>query len=151
MQTLGQKALRNKMGILSEFSSPSWKRVVQLNSKRPKQFQSHLQLMQGVLAPNLNQTVIMCYILLLGTGLVYEFTVYLLAIPHYNKWTCAQIRELRTFIASRYIFFPGLFFIIFSFLAHLWWFGVLGLGSYIGFLGLGFSVDGVWGLWCGAF
>ena len=30
-------------------------------------------------------------------------------------------------------------------------FGVLGLGSYIGFLGLGFSVDGVWGLWCGAF
>ena len=26
-------------------------------------------------------------------------------------------------------------------------FGVLGLGSYIGFLGLGFSVDGVWGLW----
>ena len=33
--------------------------------------------------------------------------------------------------------------------AHLWWFGVS--GSYIGFLGLGFSVDGVWGLWCGAF
>ena len=30
-------------------------------------------------------------------------------------------------------------------------FGVLGLGSYIGFLGLGFSVDGFWGLWCGAF
>ena len=30
-------------------------------------------------------------------------------------------------------------------------FGVLGLGSYIGFLGLGFSVDVVWGLWCGAF
>ena len=30
--------------------------------------------------------------------------------------------------------------------------GVLGLGSYFGFLGLGFSVDdGVWGLWCGAF
>ena len=30
-------------------------------------------------------------------------------------------------------------------------FGVLGLGSLIRFLGLGFSVDGVWGLWCGAF
>ena len=28
-------------------------------------------------------------------------------------------------------------------------FGVL--GSYFGFLGLGLSVDGVWGLWCGAF
>ena len=27
---------------------------------------------------------------------------------------------------------------------------VLGLGSYIGFLGLGLSVDGVWGLRCGA-
>ena len=40
------------------------------------------------------------------------------------------------------------FFLIF---AHLWWFGVLGLGSYFGFLRLGFSVDGVWGLWCGAF
>ena len=50
-------------------------------------------------------------------------------------------------------FFPGLFFIIF----FLFWliygglgFGVLGLGSYIGFLGLGISVDGVWGLWCEA-
>ena len=28
-------------------------------------------------------------------------------------------------------------------------FGVL--GSYIGFLGMGFSVDGVRGLWCGTF
>ena len=28
-------------------------------------------------------------------------------------------------------------------------FGVL--GCYYGFLGLGFSVVGVWGLWCGAF
>ena len=26
-------------------------------------------------------------------------------------------------------FFPGLFFIIFSYFAHLWWFGVVGLGS----------------------
>ena len=30
-------------------------------------------------------------------------------------------------------------------------FGVLGLGSWIGFLGLEFSVDEVLGLWCGAF
>ena len=29
--------------------------------------------------------------------------------------------------------------------------GVVGLGSYIGFFGLRFSVDGVGGLWCGAF
>ena len=28
-------------------------------------------------------------------------------------------------------------------------YGGLGLGSWIGFLGLGFSVDGVWYLWCG--
>ena len=50
------------------------------------------------------------------------------------------------------IFFPRvILYNFFLFLAHLWWVGVLGLGSYIGFLGLGFSVDGVWGLWCGAF
>ena len=30
--------------------------------------------------------------------------------------------------------------------AHLWWFGVLELGPWIGLLGLMFSVDGVWGL-----
>ena len=41
-------------------------------------------------------------------------------------------------------FFPDLFFIIFLIFAHLWWFGVLGLGSQIGFLGLELSVDGVW-------
>ena len=29
--------------------------------------------------------------------------------------------------------------------------GLKGWGLWIGFLGLGFSVDGVWGLWCGAF
>ena len=51
-------------------------------------------------------------------------------------------------------FFPGLFFIIFILLLLIYGglgFGVLGLGSYFGFLGLGLSVDGVWGLWCGAF
>ena len=40
-------------------------------------------------------------------------------------------------------FFPRVilhyFFLI---LAHLWWFGVLGLGSYIGFLGWGFQLMG---------
>ena len=43
----------------------------------------------------------------------------------------------------------SLFFILFFSLmfAHLWWFGFLGLGSWIGFLRLGFSVDRVWGLW----
>ena len=51
-------------------------------------------------------------------------------------------------------FFPGLFFIIFFLFLLIYGglgFGVLGLGSYFGFLGLGLSVDGVWGLWCGAF
>ena len=52
---------------------------------------------------------------------------------------------------SRYIFSQVYSLYIFLIFAHLWCFGVLGLGSYIGFLGLGFSVDGVWGLWCGAF
>ena len=46
------------------------------------------------------------------------------------------------------LFFPGLFFLLFS---HLWWFRVLWLGSWIGFLGLGFSVDWVCGLWCWVF
>ena len=44
------------------------------------------------------------------------------------------------------IFFPGLFFIVFSYFGSfivVWGFGVLGLGSYIRCLGLGFSVDGV--------
>ena len=46
----------------------------------------------------------------------------------------------------------SLFFILFFSLmfAHLWWFGFLGLGSWIGLLRLGFPVDRVWGLWCGA-
>ena len=42
------------------------------------------------------------------------------------------------------LFFPGLFFIIFSYFGSFM--VVWGLGSYIWFLGLGFSVDGVWGL-----
>ena len=54
-------------------------------------------------------------------------------------------------ICKNAIFFPG--FIIYTFFlifAHLWWVGVLGLGSWIWFLGFGFSVDEVWGLWCGS-
>ena len=40
------------------------------------------------------------------------------------------------------IFFPRvILYNFFLILAHLWWFGVLGLGSYIGFLGYGFSFD----------
>ena len=52
------------------------------------------------------------------------------------------------------IFFPRFILYIFFFFWLIYGglgVGVLGLGSYIGFLGLGFSVDGVWGLWCGAF
>ena len=41
-----------------------------------------------------------------------------------------------------YIFSQGYSFSFFLIFAHLWWFVVLGLG---------FSVDGIWGLWCGAF
>mgnify|MGYP001801797036 FL=1 len=52
--------------------------------------------------------------------------------------------------SSGLYFFPGLFFTFFLIFSHLWWFGVLGFGSWIGFLGLGFSVDGVLGLWCEA-
>ena len=50
------------------------------------------------------------------------------------------------------IFFSqGYSLLFFPIFAHIWWLGVLRLGSYFGVLGLGFSVDGVWGLWCGAF
>ena len=57
-----------------------------------------------------------------------------------------------TFIAA--IFFPKVIlynFFLFWFLYGGLGFGFLGLGSYIRFLGLGFSVDGVWGLWVGPF
>ena len=51
------------------------------------------------------------------------------------------------------IFFPRV--ILYTFFSFLLIYGgvgvgVLGLGSWIGFLGLGFSVDGFWGLWSGA-
>ena len=49
----------------------------------------------------------------------------------------------KTFRDSRYIFFPGLFFINFS---NLLFNGGLGSGSWIGLLGLGLSVDGGLGL-----
>ena len=48
-----------------------------------------------------------------------------------------------------YIFFPRV--ILYNFFLFWLIYGGLGLGSYIEFLGLGLSVDGVWGLWCGAF
>ena len=53
-----------------------------------------------------------------------------------------------------YIFFPRVILYNFFLLLLIYGglgFGVLGLGSYFGFLGLGLSVDGVLGLWCGAF
>ena len=55
-------------------------------------------------------------------------------------------------LSAQLSFFPGLFLLLFfSFLLIYGGlgFGVLGLRSYTGFLGLRFSVDGVWGLWCG--
>ena len=53
-----------------------------------------------------------------------------------------------------YIFSQGDSLYFFSLLIILWrvlGVGILGLGPWIGFLGLGFSVDGVWCLWCEAF
>ena len=60
-----------------------------------------------------------------------------------------QIQNVYSFTA---IFFPRV--ILHNFFLFCLIYGGLGfgvLGSYIGFLGLGFSVHGVWGLWCGAF
>ena len=51
-------------------------------------------------------------------------------------------------------FLPRLFFIFFIYIWVIcsgFGVGVLLFGSWIGLLGLRFSVDGVWGLWCGAF
>ena len=48
---------------------------------------------------------------------------------------------------GRAIFFPRV--IHYYFFLFLLIYGGLGLGSYFGVLGLGISVDGVWGLWCG--
>ena len=51
-------------------------------------------------------------------------------------------------------FCPGLFFIpfvSFSLIYNGFEIGVKGLGSWIGLLGLGFSVEGVWCLCCGVF
>ena len=45
----------------------------------------------------------------------------------------------------------SLYFFLFLLIYGGFRFGVLGLGSYFGFVGLVFSVDGAWGLWCGAF
>ena len=54
---------------------------------------------------------------------------------------------------KHYIFSQGYFLTYFSFLLIYGGLGVgvLGLWSWIGFVGLGFSFDGVWGLWCKAF
>ena len=49
--------------------------------------------------------------------------------------------------------FPGLLFILFFLILTMYGglgVGVLGLGSWIGFLSMAISVDGVWGLWCRA-
>ena len=66
----------------------------------------------------------------------------LLPVPHIKIW-----QNLR-YIFPRFILYN--FFLIF---AYFWWLGVLGFGVGVlyWFFVLGFSVDGVWGLWCGAF
>ena len=54
------------------------------------------------------------------------------------------------FVVLNAIFLPGLFLIhFFLIFAHLWWVGVPELGSWVGLLRFGFSVDGVWVLWRG--
>ena len=53
-----------------------------------------------------------------------------------------------------YFFVPGLFFILFFSILLIYGsfgVGVMGLVFWIGLLALGFSVDGGWSLWCGAF
>mgnify|MGYP001800260813 CR=1 FL=1 len=59
-----------------------------------------------------------------------------------------NFRCLRCYIFPRFILYA-----FFSFLLIYGGLGVrvLGLGSWIEFLGLGFSIDGVWSLWYGAF
>ena len=46
-------------------------------------------------------------------------------------------------------FFPRI--ILYKFFLFWLIYGGLGIAVFYGFLGLGFSVDGVWGLWCGVF
>ena len=61
-------------------------------------------------------------------------------------------RNAWVIMKPRIIFFPRLFFIFFfSFLLIYGGLGVGVLGSWIWFLGLVFSVDGVSRLWCGVF
>ena len=52
---------------------------------------------------------------------------------------------------SRLYFFPRVTLLTFFSILVVWGLGFLRLGSWIGFFGLRFLVDGVWGLWCGAF
>ena len=54
-------------------------------------------------------------------------------------------------VVGEAIFFPGFFFILFSHFCSFmdgWGFGV---GVLDRALGLGFTIDGDWGLWCRAF
>ena len=50
--------------------------------------------------------------------------------PGLNPWAASGLLNAKFFSQG----YSSSFFLI---LAHLWWFGVLGLGSYIGFLGVG--------------
>ena len=66
------------------------------------------------------------------------------------KYTAALLSTKGFIMVSmKLYFFPRVILYNFSYFWLIFGglgFGVLRLGSYIGFLGLGFSVDGVWGL-----
>ena len=63
--------------------------------------------------------------------------------PGLLQWTSLHFPFMS--LVNLYIFFS--FLLIYGGLRI----GVLGLGSWIGFFVYGFSIDGVWGLWCGTF
>ena len=56
-----------------------------------------------------------------------------------------MVQRIKTLVANlliSYIFSQGYSSYFFLIFAHLWWFGVSGLGSYIGFSGWGFRLMG---------
>ena len=108
------------------------------------------------ITPRHNLPEIYCYITLLTEADIFPYSTQLCSDYQVQcrlkRRNDELMRSLMTLIwesawiqVSDAIFFPGLFCIIFShFCSAL---VVWGLGSWIGFLRLGFSVDGVWGLW----
>ena len=54
----------------------------------------------------------------------------------------------RSVVPYTIFFLMAILLSFFSTFLILWWIGVLGLWTWIWFLGSGFSVDGVWSMWC---